>query len=313
MFGFDDPPETQAGVPNVDLSGKTVLVTGSTSGIGRVGALSLGRLGAEVFVHGRNKKAGQEVVEKIEKSDGTARFLRADFEDPDAVSKLAETVRESVDQLDGLCNNAGGYFTDTEPTELGVNRTFHINHLAPYQLTAELLPVLGEGSRVVTTASIAHRGTTFDIDRLFETTGLSPMAAYCRSKLANIQFSNELARRLERADRNVISNSFHPGVIPGSEFGRAFPGFGTQFWQLFDGLPVFETVEEGAATLVYLVCSPEVAETTGGYFVRCRASHSASQARDPEKLRELWARSAELLEMEEPLAEFADSPESSEE
>ena len=219
MFGSEKPPELKAGIEDVDISGQTALVTGSTSGLGREAALALGRLGADVIVHGRDEAAGERVVEDIKAVGADGRFVAADFERPADVSALAETVRSEVDELDILCNNAGGLFQDNGETELGVERTFHINHLSPYQLTAELLPAFGDGARIVTTASVGHRIATLNLDRLAELTGLSPWAAYCRSKLANVLFSNELARRLVAAGRNVTSNSLHPGIVPGcSEF-----------------------------------------------------------------------------------------------
>lgn len=287
---------------DADLSDTTALVTGSTSGIGRAGALSLGRLGATVFVHGRDVVAGTEVVAEIEDAGGTAEFVRADFVDPDDVSDLASTVRDSVDSLDVLCNNAGGFVRDRGETDLGVDRAFHVNHLATYQLTAELLPILDAGSRVVTTASVAHRGTTLEFDTLMDLTGFSPVAAYCRSILANILFANELANRLEAAGREVTSIAFHPGVIPGSEFGRGLPGFSPELWQLVGEAPLPESVEDGAATLVYLAGSPEVEGVSGKYFARCRQVRPDPVALDRDAQRELWERSAELVDMDEPLA-----------
>ncbi len=307
MFGFARPPEEQAKVADVDCSEQTILVTGSTSGIGRAAAQSFGRLGAHVLVHGRDTEAGAEVVDEIESTDGTAEFLRADFIEPQQVSELADTVSESVDTLDVLCNNAGGLFETVEPTSLGVDPAFHINHLAPYQLTAELLDTLGSGSRVITTASIAHRGTTLNLDELMEIAGLSTAAAYARSKLANVQFAAELGRRLTAAGREVTSNSFHPGVIPGSEFGRAFPGISSELFQLFDGSPFTESVEEGAATLVYLGVSEDVAATTGKYFARRRENRPSPDARDRTAQRKLWKESAKILDIDEPLAEYADA------
>jgi NAD(P)-dependent dehydrogenase (short-subunit alcohol dehydrogenase family) len=300
-------PEELAGVAEVDLSGTTALVTGSTNGIGRAAALALGRLGAEVLVHGRDADAGAAVVSEIEASGGTARFLRADFEEIGAVTDLAATVQDSVEQLDILCNNAGGFFDDRQATELGVDRAFHINHLAHYRLTADLLDTLGPDSRVVTTASIAHRGATLNLDRLMNLSGLSPMGAYCRSKLANIQFANELARRLKAAGRDVTSNSLHPGIIPGSEFGRSLPVLTPETFDLFELMPVTESVADGAATLVYLAASPDVEGVTGSYFTRCREIRPAPAARDRDAAVELWARSADLLDIEEPLAEYATS------
>lgn len=303
MFSFEQPPEAKAGVADLDCSDATILVTGSTSGIGRAAALSFARLGATVIVHGRDEVAAAAVLEAIEETPGAGEFIPADFADPAAVDELATTIRDEYESLDVLCNNAGGFFSDRKRTDLGVDRTFHINHLAPYQLTAQLLPLLEAGSRVVTTASVAHRGTTLSFDQLLELAGQSPMAAYARSKLANILFSNELARRLENAGRDVTSNAFHPGVIPGSEFSRSFPGITGEFWQLFEASPFLESVEDGAATLVYLGVSPDVAAVTGSYFARCREIRPSSEARDETRQQELWERSAKRLDMEEPLAE----------
>lgn len=298
-------PERQAGVSDVDLSGQTVLVTGSTSGIGRVAAVALGRLGARVLVHGRDRERGEAVVADIDETAGTARFLRADFTDPDAVAGLAADVRDAVDSVDVLCNNAGGFFRDREQTALGVDRAFHINHLAHFQLTADLLDAMPADGRVVVTSSVAHRVGTLDIDRLLDLSGLSPVGAYCRSKLANIQFTRELAARLQRADRDVTANAFHPGIVPGSGFGRALPGPVSELFDLFAAAPVAETVEDGAATLVYLAASPAVADTTGSYFARCREIRPAPPARDDRAARDLWTRSADILDIEEPLAAHA--------
>ena len=303
MFGSEKPPELKAGIEDVDLSGQTALVTGSTSGLGREAVLALGRLGTDVIVHGRDEAAGERVLEDLEAVGADARFVAADFERPADVSALAETVRSEVDELDVLCNNAGGLFQDNGETELGVERTFHINHLSPYQLTAELLPVLGDGARVVTTASVGHRIATLNLDRLAELTGLSPWAAYCRSKLANVLFSNELARRLVAAGRNVTSNSLHPGIVPGSEFSRALPAPAPQIGELVSEFPTTDSVEDGAATIVYLAAGPDIEGVTGKYFARCRERRPAPDATNAEAQQELWERSADLLGIDPPLAD----------
>jgi len=215
-----DRPEAAAGVTSADMTGQTVLVTGSTSGIGREAAVSFGRLGAEVLVHGRDETAGEAVVDEIEHAGGEARFLPADFADVEAVRTLADVVRGHVDELDVLANNAGGYFRDARLTNLGVEYTFHV-HLAPYQLTADLLPVLADDARVVTTSSAAHRGVELNLDGVDSVDDFSGMTAYQRSKLANVQFTAALARRFDAADGARTANCFHPGAIPAGQRVRA--------------------------------------------------------------------------------------------
>jgi len=307
MFDLERDPEVKAGVEDLDLTGTTVLVTGSTSGVGRSAALALGRLGADVIVHGRQHDKGEATVAELESVDADAQFVSADFADTEAVSHLAETVAASVDELDVLCNNAGGLFDPGEETDLGVEKAFHINHLSPYQLTAELLPTLAPGARVVTTSSIGHRLATLELDDLADVAGFSDWTAYCRSKLANLQFSNELARRLVASGRDVTSNALHPGIIPGSEFSRALPEPAQFVGRIAGEFPMTDSAEDGAATIAYLAASDEVEGVTGKYFARCRERRPASDAMDAAAQRELWERSAELLGIEEPLADAAES------
>ena len=301
-------PEARAGVADVDLSGTTILVTGSTSGIGREAALAFGRLGADVFVHGRDRDAGQAVVTELEQTGADARFVRADFADVDAVRDLAASVREWAGELDVCCHNAGGLFRSGELTDLGVEKTFHANHLSPYLLTAEVLDCLAEDARVVTTASEAHSGGSLDLDGLMSVGGYSGSSAYARSKLANVQFAFELARRLKAADSDVSSNSFHPGGIPGSGFTRFLPGPLPRVARMLDPLPFVTSVEDGAAALVYLAVSPDVSGVSGQYFEKQDLATPTREARDRDAQLRLWERSAALLDIEEPLANAAVDP-----
>jgi NAD(P)-dependent dehydrogenase (short-subunit alcohol dehydrogenase family) len=301
-------PETQAGVADADLSGTTILVTGSTSGIGREAALAFGRLGADVLVHGRDRDAGQAVVTELEQLGARGQFVRADFASVADVRALGETVREWTDELDVCCHNAGGLFRRGELTDLGVEKTFHVNHLSPYLMTAELLDHLTGDARVVTTASEAHRGATLGLDDVTSVRGYSGSGAYGRSKLANIQFAFELARRLKTADSDISSISFHPGAIPGSGFTRFLPGPLSRVAGLMDPLPVVTSVEEGAAALVYLAVSGDVASVSGQYFEKQDLATPTQAARDRDTQLRLWERSAELLDIEEPLADDAVDP-----
>ena len=298
-----DRPEQIAGVDGVDLAGKQALVTGSTSGIGRETALALGRLGADVMVHGRDAAAGEAVVDELAAMGREATFRRADYASVDDVRALAAAVGEWTDDLDILYNNAGGLFREGRLTEIGVEYTFHVNHLAPYLLTAELLPMLADDARIVTTSSGAHRGVDIEFEQLRTVDSYSGFRAYQRSKLANVLFSNELARRLDRTDRAITSNSFHPGAIPGSGFARFLPGPLPQLFAALGRLPMTTTVEEGAATAVYLAASPRAEEITGQYFTDCEPETPSAAARDTTTQRRLWAESAELLAIDEPLAD----------
>jgi hypothetical protein len=299
---MDHPPERRADVADADLTGTTALVTGSTSGIGRAAARSLARLGADVVVHGRDTEAGENVVAELASEGSDARFVEADFADVDAVRGLAETVRRETDRLDLLVNNAGGLFREGRLTGVGVEYTFHVNHLAPYLLTAELLDHLAPGARVVTTASEAHRGVTLDLDGVTAVDRYSGWRAYQRSKLANVQFAFELARRLAASDREVTSNALHPGAIPGSGFSRFLPTPIPQTMSLLDRLPGVTSVNDGAAAIVYLAVSDRLAGVSGRYFSKQRETTPSRAARDGDARRRLWTRSAELLAIDDPLS-----------
>ena len=297
-----DTPERIAGVADADCSGQRALVTGSTSGIGRAAALALGRLGADVIVHGRDRDAGRTVVDELAAVGADAQFVRADFADPESVRDLAATVRRETDGLDLLINNAGGFFRNGELTDLGVEYTFHVNHLAPYLLTAELLDHLDPRARVVTTASAAHRGSELDLTRVRSVGDYSGTWAYGHSKLANVLFASELATRLDAADRRITSNSIHPGAIPGSGFSRFLPGPISRVLGALDGLPFVTSVAEGAAELLVPAVSPETADVSGRYFADRRPTTPSRAAQDETAARRLWEVSAELLDIEPPLA-----------
>ncbi|MFB6098802.1 MAG: SDR family NAD(P)-dependent oxidoreductase [Salinibacter sp.] len=286
----------------VDCAGTVALVTGSTNGIGRAAARALGRLGATVVVHGRDREAGEAVVRAIRKDGSEATFVAADFADPAEIRGLAETVRAQTDELDLLLNNAGGLFQEGRFVGPGIERTFHVNHLAPYLLTAELLGHLREGARIVTTASDAHRGAELDLDRVQTLDGYSGMAAYAHSKLANVLFASELARRMEAAGRSVVSNSVHPGFVPGSQFGRFLPGPLLWGFRMLGMVPGTSSVADGAAELLHAAVSPETADVSGRYFSGQGPTSPSEAARDRDAAARLWRRSAAMLGIDEPLA-----------
>ncbi len=297
-----EPPEARARLATTDLSGQTALVTGSTNGIGRAVALALGRLGADVLVHGRDPDAGATVVEELTDRGVRATFVPADFADPNAVEALAEATRDWCDGLDLLFNNAGALFQSGALANTGIERTFQVNHLAPYLLTARLLDHLREDARIVTTASDAHRGASLNLDRVEGSNPMSGMEAYSHSKLANILFASELARRLAAAGRAVRSHSVHPGFVPGSQFGRFLPGPLSGLFRMLGVVPGTASVTDGAAELLHAALSTDATETSGRYFTGLAPVEPSSAARDADAATRLWSRSAEMLGIEEPLA-----------
>jgi NAD(P)-dependent dehydrogenase (short-subunit alcohol dehydrogenase family) len=299
---MSEPPEVIAGVADVDCTGMRALVTGSTSGIGRAAALALGRLGADVIVHGRDEAAGAAVVDDLAAAGADATFVAADFADVASVRDLAATVRAETDGLDLLCHNAGGLFREGRLTDLGVERTFHVNHLAPFLLTADLLDHLRAGARVVTTASAAHKGASLDLDRVRRVDSHSGTWAYGHSKLANVLFGAELARRLDADGRDITSNSFHPGAIPGSGFSRFLPGPLPRLVGALDAVPGVTSVDEGAAELLFVAVSPRTADVSGRYFSGQQPTLPSAAARDTDAARRLWTASADVLGIDEPLA-----------
>lgn len=311
----DEPPEEGAGIADTDMSGKTAVVTGSTSGIGRETALSLGRLGTRVVVHGRDEESGRDVVESFESLAGDAVFIPADFSTTDAVREFADEVRAELDRLDVLINNAGGMFSKGRLNEQGAEFTFAVNHLGPYTLTSELLGILSDtanrervqepSGRIVVTASNAHRRAEMDFDAFRSVEkGYGGFDAYCRSKLANILFTRELARRLESTDVPLTANSLHPGAIPGSGFVRGLPLPLRVGAKAVSSLPgflesrLFTTVREGARTVVYLAASSDLDGVSGQYFADMKTRRPSEEALDEENARRLWEFSEEITGVE---------------
>ncbi len=267
-------------------------MTGATSGIGRATALALGRLGATVLVHGRDRESGQAVVEEL--GDGGHGFRRADFADLTAVEGLAEWARER--DPDVLVNNAGGYFRAARLTDAGVEYTFAVNHLAPFLLTERLRPVLPDDGRVVNVASEAHRGASLGFEALRSVDDYSGWRAYRRSKLANVLHARALADRLD----GPTANALHPGVVPGSGFVRNLPAPVRGIVSLAGGLAGVPFVgvdspTEAAQTSVYLAAAPGL-RTTGAYFDDCAERTPSAAARDDRTADRLWTWSAETLD-----------------
>lgn len=276
-----------------NMTGKIVLVTGSTDGIGLETAKSLAAAGARVIIHGRNAEKGARALAalKAEVAGAEVEFIRADFASLDEVRAMAEAVDQLVPHIDVLINNAGAAATaQLSQSKDGHELTFAVNHLAPFLLTNLLLDKLkaAPAARIVNVSSVGHTMAPFDIDDLM-CEKAKPSHAYFRAKFANILFSNELARRLQ--PYGITSNALHPGTVKSN--------FGHESWQtaLFYRLarPFLKTVKQGAATLIYLASSPQVERKTGGYYFKCKAKAPDKKTDDPQLAAQLWAKSEALV------------------
>lgn len=288
-------PEVGASVQHRDLEGRNALVTGATSGVGREVALALARLGADVLVHGRRVERGEEVVSELRELGSASTFLRAEFGSLAQVENLAERARGRVDELDVLVNNAGTHFDDGELTDVGVERTFHVNHLAPFLLTRRLSDEFAADARVVTVASDVHRRADLDVAAVTSVENYDGVAAYSRSKLANVLFARELDRRLD----GPTSVSCHPGFVPDSGLWRnaSLPVRATM--RVLSVVPrrlTFGRVDSAgsaAVTPTFLAATDD--HEGGAYYRDCEAVDPASNATDAEVAADLWSWSAERV------------------
>ena len=279
---------------NQPMRGKVCVVTGATSGIGQVTAAALAAQGAHVIVVGRNRAKAQQVVGEIRRQTGNDAvwYLLADFSDLQQVRELAAAFSAQYSQLDVLVNNAGTYFNTRHPAPGGVEMTFHVNHLAHFLLTNLLLNTLTASApaRIVNVTSRAHEYDNMDFDDLGFERSYFGMKAYARSKLANLLFTYELARRL--AGSGVTVNAVHPGGVATDIWRTNFPVLGPAIKWVMSLFAL--TPEEGADTLIYLASSPDVEGVTGKYFVEREAIASSPLSYDEQVAARLWAVSEQL-------------------
>jgi NAD(P)-dependent dehydrogenase (short-subunit alcohol dehydrogenase family) len=242
-----------------------ILVTGSSDGIGREVALQLAREDAQVIVHGRTEQRAVDAARGV----AGAEVWVCDFASLEEVRSSAARLPRGIDVL---INNAGVYLQQRQVTRDGYEATFQINHLAPFLLTRLLLPSMSEGSRIVNVSSAVHSGAEIAWDDLMSERRYSAYGAYGQSKLANLLFTRELARRQTKAAVNAL----HPGVIGTKLLRGGFGGMGGR------------SAAQGAETPVYLALSKEVEGVTGKYFVNCRETRPSPEALDDEAAQRLW-------------------------
>lgn len=277
----------------VDLTGKTILVTGATSGIGQQAALELAGMGATVALHARDQRKAEEAVAAIRQATGNHNvdYLLADLFVMDGVRQLAAEFRARYSRLDVLVNNAGALFLRRRETADGFERTFALNHLAYFLLTELLLDMLlaSAPARIVNTSSDAHYSGQIHFDGIHLRRGYSGMKAYSQSKLANVLHAYELARRLE--GRGVTANALHPGFVA-TNFAR-----NNLIARPFMPLVMLRgiSIPEGTRTTMHVATAPELQDVSGQFFVKSKPARSSASSYDESAARRLWDLSAEMV------------------
>jgi len=264
------------------MDDKTVLITGSTDGIGKQAALELADMGARVILHGRKESKAKGILQEIKQKTGNDKldFFIADLSSLKQIRSMGEDIQRKYSRLDVLINNAGVALNKLEISDDGYEMTFAVNHLAAFALTLHLLDLLTQSAptRIINVSSMVH-SSSLNFDNLTEPRTFDGWEAYCQSKLCNILFTYALAEKLQNL--GVTVNCLHPGVIDTKLLRVNFGG----------GSPV----TEGSRKLVYLATAPELAAVTGKYFKDNRQTRSAETTYDPEIQKKLWNLSEKLI------------------
>ncbi len=278
------------------MAGRTVLVTGGSGGIGRATALGLAAMGAHLAITGRDRGRAEDTAREIRAAGaGQVDVLVADLSAQSEVRRLAGEVLQRLSRIDVLVNNVGGYWNTRHVTADGLERTFAVNHLAPFLLTNLLLGRLRQSTpaRVVTVSSNVQALGRIDFEDLQAERSYSGARAYSQSKLANVLFTYELARRLQGT--SVTANALHPGVVRtalGAEDPRAVQRLLMPVMRPFMKAPA-----QGAATSVYLASAPGLEQVTGRFFAGRKPRKSAKRSYDPAAAARLWQVSADLAQV----------------
>lgn len=274
----------------IPMKGKVCMITGANSGIGKIMALDLAKMGANVVMVCRSRERGESAQRDIINQSGneSVELMVADLSLMQSVRKLAEDFRKKHDRLHVLINNAALWPTKKVMTKEGLETQFAINHLSHFLLTNLLLDMIKDSApaRIVNVSSGMHRRMKIDFDNLQAEKHYRHMGVYGRTKLANVYFTKELARRLNGTD--VTVNAFTPGMVS-TNLGRYMSGISKWFWRTFSG-----SAEKGAATGVYLATSPEVEGVTGKYFANGKETRSSKVSYDVGIAKKLWKVSGEL-------------------
>jgi NAD(P)-dependent dehydrogenase (short-subunit alcohol dehydrogenase family) len=277
-----------------NMHGKVCLITGANRGIGKASTLALAHMGATVVMVARDPALGTAARDEIIQATGnqSVDLLVTDLASQEAVRQLAAEFRERHSQLHVLINNAGLTKRHHLPTKDGFETTFAVNHLAPFLLTNLLLDLLKASApaRIINLSSMVHKWGGINFENLQGERGYNMHVAYNQSKLANVLFTYELARRLEGS--GITANVVHPGMVA-SDFAREYTGF-IGFMAQKGWRPFMKSPKKGAATSVYLASSPEVEGITGKYFANCRVKKSSRASHNEALARRLWEVSEQL-------------------
>jgi NAD(P)-dependent dehydrogenase (short-subunit alcohol dehydrogenase family) len=275
------------------MQGKVVVMTGATSGIGEVAAVNLAGQGARIVLIARDPARAEATLARLRaaRSGAEHRAHMADLSSIADTRRVGAEIAAAESKIDVLVNNAGAVFGRHSESREGLEMTFALNHMAYFVLTEALKDrlIAAEPARIVNTASAAHRGAKLDFNDLQDRAGAGVMGAYGRSKLANILFTRELARRL--AGTGVTANCLHPGFVA-TRFGDNLTG---PLRLLFPLAKLFAiSPAEGAKTIVYLASSPAVEGVSGLYFDKCAPATPTAEAQDDAAATRLWAESEKL-------------------
>ncbi len=281
-------------VMTTNMTGKTVLITGATNGIGKIAALELARMGASVALVARNQAKGQAVLDEIKRVTNNSKLelFIADLSSMADVRQLAEDFAAEHGTLDVLLNNAGAFYSERKLSKDGLEMTFALNHMSYFLLTNLLLPVLKAtpNSRVVSVSSAAHTSGKLYFANLQGEQKFNGWKAYSDSKLENALFTFALARCLEGT--GVTANCLHPGFVKTS-FGEGNSGFFAMVLGVAKNLFAI-SIEAGAQTMIHLASSPDVAGVTGKYFDKSKIASSSAASLDQAVQEQLWVHSEKI-------------------
>jgi NAD(P)-dependent dehydrogenase (short-subunit alcohol dehydrogenase family) len=274
---------------------KTIVITGGTSGIGEVAAVELAKQGARFVLIARDPERAGITLSKLRNANPTVDHVSrvADLSRISEMMRVSKELLQSEPEIDVLINNAGALFNTRKVTEDGLEMTFATNHMAYFVLTNMLLPNLKPGARIVSTASDAHKGAKLDFDDLQSAKKYSGFSVYGKSKLANILFNRELARRI--AGTGVTANCLHPGFVA-TRFGDQSGGIVSIAVKIAKPIGAISP-QDGAKTIIYLASSPEVEGKSGGYYYKNKLATPTKEAQSDADAKRLWDVSAQLAGM----------------